>query len=381
MTAAKSSGPVARTVRIASRVSTLELLLDLVFVFTISQVAEIIVAQPTWEAVAQAAVTMALVWWMYDAFVWLTNQSTPDTTLIRLLLIAGMAGFLAMSLAIPDAFGSAGLLFGVSYLVVVLIHAGIFIAHGGTGARTMLRAGPINLVVSALLIASGFVTGPLDWVFFLLPLPLCFLASTLSTRIGLQVGAAHFVERHGLLMIIAFGESIVSVSAGLTAHEGQLQLALSAVATVAIVAALWWCYFTGDNVRAERAFGLTKTRERTTLTLTAFFVCHLVMILGLVGLAAGLRLSLPHAFEPASTAAAWLIAGGVAVYLVGHAEYRRELDLGPWHWRLIGAVICLACGFVGPRIPVLEQLAVLTIVVAAIPMIESIPRARSSERT
>jgi low temperature requirement protein LtrA len=375
MTSVEVPGPLGRVGRVASQVSTLELLLDLVFVFTISQVAGIIVADPTWVSIARAAVTMALVWWMYDAFVWLTNQSAPDTTVIRFLLIAAMAAFLVMSLAIPDAFGSSGTVFGIAYLVVVLIHAGIFIGRAGPGGlRTIVGTAPINVTAALLLIASGFVTGPLDWLFFLLPLPLFAIAGSIAAGGGIRLEAPHFVERHGLLMIIAFGESIVSVGAGLTGHRLGGSLIIGAIAAVAMVAALWWCYFAGDDERARGAFSGARGKHRTTLALTGFYLCHLVMILGLVAVAAGLHLVVPSVFTAPSPPAAWLLAGGVAAYLLGDAEYRRELGLGPWRWRVLGALLCVAAGAVGPAIPTIGLLLVLIVIVAAVAVTDGLRR-------
>ncbi|MEY9952281.1 low temperature requirement protein A [Leifsonia sp. EB34] len=334
-----------RIARVASRVSTIELLFDLVFVFTIGQLTAVIVQSPGVDSVLRAAAILAVVWWMYDAFAWLTNQAVPDTVPVRVLLIAAMAAFLVLSLAIPDVFTGSGVLFGVAYLTVVIIHSGLFIARGGRGSvRVMLRVGPLNAVAALLLIASGYATGWLEWALFLAPLPLFLVSGLLARSSPFAIGASHFVERHGLLMIIAFGESIVSVGAGLTASGLRPQVVLGAVATVAMVASLWWCYFSGDDERAERSFGRASGRRGTTLALTAYYVAHFVMLFGLVGVAAGLHLSLADAFSPVTPAAAWLLSGGVAVYLVGDAEYRRELRLGPWAYRLIGAAGSLAAG-------------------------------------
>jgi len=333
VTLAPNTGPFARAARTASRVSTLELLLDLVFVFTISQVARIVVAAPGWDSVARAAIIMTVVWWMYDAFAWLTNQASPDTLAVRFLLILAMAGFLVLALAIPDAFDAAGVVFGVSYLVVVLIHGLLFITHTGKrGLPTMVLPGPLNIVIALLLIASGFVHGTADWVLFALPVPLIATAGIFASGQGVDLGATHFVERHGLLMIIAFGESIVSVGAGLTGHEVAPALIVGAVTSVAVVAALWWCYFSGDDSRAEESFERRDERARGTLALTAFYLCHLVMILGLVLLAAGLHLSSMDAFTRAPQPAGRFTCGGAALYRAADTEHRRELRIGPWRW-------------------------------------------------
>ena len=255
---------------VAARVSSIELLLDLVFVFTISQLAEILVVDPTWDALAQTAVLMAVIWWMYDAFAWLTNQARPDTTTERLLLIGAMAAFLVMSLAVPDAFGDSGVVFAVSYLVVVAIHAGVFISSGGpAAARAMRRVLLTNTAVGALLLAAAFVQGAADWVLFVAPFALFVVAGVISRRSGaFELGASHFVERHGLLMIIALGESIVSVGAGLAGHELDAAVIIGAIATVAVVATLWWSYFAGtDDERATETLGAAPAAERTSVAL------------------------------------------------------------------------------------------------------------------
>ncbi|UOQ88564.1 low temperature requirement protein A [Agromyces endophyticus] len=358
--------PADRIARIASRVSTVELLFDLVFVFTISRVAEIVVHHPDATGIAQAALVLGLVWWMYDAFAWLTNQAAPDTAFVRIALIGAMAAFLVMSLAIPDAFGATGVLFGASYIVVAVIHAALFIHRGGrAAARRMLFVGPSNVLVGVLLVCSGFVEGPIDWVFFALPFALFFISAALSARGGFDPGATHFVERHGLVMIIAFGESIVSVGVGATGHEIEPALVVGAVLAVGLVASLWWCYFTGDDERAERAIAEAPREQRTRLALVAYYLEHLAMIFGLVLVAAGLHEVLGHAFAPVEASGAWLVAGGTAVYLVADAAYRRTLALGPVAWRLGAAALALATVPLGTAVSGAVQLAAVIAIVAA----------------
>ena len=359
-----------RLARATERVSSVELLFDLVFVFTITQVTEIVVAHPTGAGVAQAALTMAVVWWMYDAFAWLTNQSGEGAGL-RIGLVGAMVAFLLLAVAIPDAFGATGILFGFAYLAVVLIHFGLFAKFGAPGsARSMLRVIPFNAGGAVLLIVAGFVTGPADWILFALAIAVLVSTSFTSGPVGFDIGASHFVERHGLLMIIAFGESIVSVGVGAGSHEFDLAILVGTVLCVGVVAALWWCYFTGDDERAGRSMTGAPTQQRAYLALTAFALDHYVMIFGLVLFAAGVKLAIGDVFAVAPAAGAILLGAGVTLYLVGDARYRQELALGPAALRYAGAALAAASILLGLVVPSAWQLLALLVIVAGVIALE-----------
>jgi low temperature requirement protein LtrA len=364
---------VNRIAQTAERVSTVELLFDLVFVFTITQVTEVVVGHPGWAGVAEAALIMAVVFWMYDGFAWLTNLAPSGNVVLRIGLVAGMAAFLLLAVAIPDAFGGRGMLFGFAYLAVVLIHYALFVAVGQRGsARAMLRVLPFNLAGTALLIAAGYVTGPADWVLFSLALVALVSNTLVGGSSGFDLGGSHFVERHGLLMIIAFGESIVSVGVGAGRHEFDAAVLTGTLLCVAIVAGLWWCYFArGDEERAGSRLTERERRQRSTLALTAFGLDHYVMIFGLVLWAAGVTFAIKDVFAVVPPIAAWLLAGGVGLYLLGDARYRQELALGPSGIRYLAAVVCGATGLVGVLVPVVWQLALLLTVIVAVIALEA----------
>src|SRR6185369_6105814 len=151
----------------AVRVSTLELFFDLVFVFTITQLAEALNEHLTWSMLGNVLLILAVVWWMYSGYAWLTNAVAPNSTTRRTLLLTGMAGFLVMALAIPEAFGEYGWLFGVSYLVVNVVHSALF-RQAGSAARVAMRViTPMNIVAALLVLAGGFLPEPyrhLCWI-------------------------------------------------------------------------------------------------------------------------------------------------------------------------------------------------------------------------
>jgi low temperature requirement protein LtrA len=197
------------------RVSTLELFFDLVFVFTITQLAGVLVDGEGLAALAQVVVMLLLIWWMYDGYAWLTNAIATDRLRFRLLLIGGMGGFLVIALAIPDAYDGDGLAFGVGYLAVVLLHAGMFV-RGATVSevRAILRIAPFNLLAVVLVLVGGAAGGDTQWTMWALTGALLWVTPRIATVEGFVVSVSHFVERHGLVVIVALGESIVVIGAG-----------------------------------------------------------------------------------------------------------------------------------------------------------------------
>src|SRR5664279_1556758 len=130
----------------AQSVRTLELFFDLVFVFTITQVTSILAGSPTPLGLARTAALLAVIWWMYGGYVWLTNALDLGGTGPRLLLLVGMAAFFLMSLAVPRFFESGrwGVVLGIAYLVVVMVHFAGFLRTSGRSG--ILRIGPLNTV-------------------------------------------------------------------------------------------------------------------------------------------------------------------------------------------------------------------------------------------
>jgi low temperature requirement protein LtrA len=169
-------------------------------------------------------------------------------------MLVGMAAYLVVALAIPHAFGDSGVTFGIGYLVVTLVHTGLFLRSSHESAvRAMFRLGPYNTITAGLLLAAGYTSGGTRWAIWTAAFVLHW-ASPLATAVGgFRIRAAHFVERHGLIVLIALGESVVAVGIGVRAHDLSAGRIVTAVLGLALASALWWLYFDGEDVRAERA--------------------------------------------------------------------------------------------------------------------------------
>jgi low temperature requirement protein LtrA len=347
------------------RVTTLELFFDLVFVFTITQLTTVVYRSPDATGLLQVVLMLTVIWWMYGGYAWLTNAVRADTAARRLTLLGGMGGYLTLALTIPRAFSGSGLAFGLAYLVVVGIHSALFTQAADMSARALVRLSSSNICAAAVVVAGGAAGGTAQYVLWAGAGLFEWLLPTLRrTEGGFAVAPAHFVERHGLVVIIAIGESVVAVGFGASHLPVDATLLASALAGLALSACLWWAYFGADAERAEAALGRLPGPRRSRAALLAFGYWHLLMLLGILAVASAQRHAAEHAFARLSWSRAAILAGGVAVYCVGNVLFRRELRLGRTRIRMAAAGLAAATAPIGawasPFAELLALIAVLT---------------------
>jgi low temperature requirement protein LtrA len=360
------------------RVSTLELFFDLVFVFTITQLTSVLANHPDGVGVLRVVLMLVVIWWMYGGYAWLTNVVAPDRLAYQLLLLGGMAAFLVLSLAIPTAFGGGGIAFGVAYLVVVLIHAGLFTrSQAGASGAAILGVAPLNLVAAISILAAGIVGGTGRGILWGVAVAVIILPSLRPADPRFEIAPGHFVERHGLVVIVALGESVVAVGIGATAHALTAGLIAVAVLGLALTACLWWAYFgEGEDQKALQAMRSASPRDRPRLALNGFYHWHLLILFGIIALASALEQAIAHPGEPLAFARALALGGGVACFLAGDALFRRTLSIGELRWRLAAAPLALAAIPLGTEVSAVTQLAALVAVLLGSLMLEL--RGRSS---
>ena len=347
-----------------AQVSTLELFFDLVFVFTITQLTVELTADPSLGGVLRAALLFGNVWWMYGGYAWLTNAVPPRAPAVRLLLLVGMGGFLLIALSIPTAFGSGGVIFGLGYMVVTLVHTGLFLRSSQQSVfKAVGRLGPFNALSATLLLVAGFTPTTPRLVLFAAGFVLHWVTPYLSGTSGFRIRSGHFVERHGLILLIALGESVVAVGIGLTQIGLPTGRVITALLGLALTAGLWWLYFSGDDLRAEVALESAPEAERPRMALNAFGYVFLMTLGGIVLLAAGVKLAVVHYQEPATTAAALFLATGACLYALSLSCFRWVLGSGSLTPRLLLAVLVLPTAIIGTRVSSLAQLVTLVLIV------------------
>jgi low temperature requirement protein LtrA len=346
------------------RVSTLELFFDLVFVFTLTQLTTLLADDLSAKGMVRVVLIFDVLFWMYAAYAWLTNMVPPDRPARRLLLIGGMAAFLVCALAVPQAFDGGGVAFGLGMLLVVLVHGGLYASVAGVGV--LWFAAP-NFVAALCLIAAGFLDGPAAYALWAVPVVNQFVTPRLSTRVAarLRVRPRHFVERHGLLLLVALGESVVAIGIGLGGEPLNLGLFAVAVLGLALAAGLWWTYFAGDEEGAERALAAATAERRFRLANNAYFYAFIPMLVGVIVIAAGVKKSIGHIGDPLAAGPALALAGGVALYLAGDVAFRRVLGIRPVGHRAAAAALALATLPLGMSLAAGVQLVGLVAVLVA----------------
>ena len=223
--------PPAR-IRGAQRVTPLELFFDLVFVFALTQVTGFLSNHLTWVGMLQGAALLAALWGAWAAYSWLTNAVPAEEAIpARLVIFCAMAAMFVASLAIPGAFGEYGVIFGLAYFVVQLLQVVLFALATGREPerRAILRLAPGFLGAPALLIVAGFLDGYAQGALWAVALAIDYGVAYVRGVSGFRIHPGHFAERHGLIVIIALGESIVAVG------EGASGLALDPGVIVAVV--------------------------------------------------------------------------------------------------------------------------------------------------
>jgi low temperature requirement protein LtrA len=349
------------------RVTPLELFFDLVFVLAITQCTALMAGDLSWEGLAKGLLVLAVLWWAWVGYSWLTSVVDPEEGTVRFAVFAAMAGLLVAALCVPDVYEDQGLLFAGAYGVVRIGHLVLF----GVASRdqpTLRRSVWTGLVPSTvvgvtLLAVASQLDGVAQGALWLVAISLDMAGPLIFGSEGWQLVPRHFAERHGLIFIIALGESIVAIGVG-AEHGVDAGVVAAAVLGMAVAAAMWWAYFDVVALVAERRLALAPPgREQNELARDSYSFLHLPMVAGVVLIALGMKKTLEHVDEPLATEAAAALVGGLALYLLSHVAVRLRNVGSVNKDRLLVAVLLLALVPAATEVDALVTLAAVTVVI------------------
>lgn len=345
-------------------VTNLELFFDLVFVFTITQVTNVVREAHDVDGFLRALAILTVTWWMYDGYCWLSNNVGPNTLSTRLPMLAAMASFLVMAIATPDAVHHGSWPFAVAYAAVVGIH-GLQFGRSSLGgsSRAILQVLPLNAAVAVGLGVSAALGGDDSRLGLALAAGIVVVAAVRVQGSGFTLRPEHFAERHQLLIIIALGEIVVASGVGAEERLDQSGVLVSVILSITLLSALWWVYFGGDDARAAEALTAAEEGRVSNAAFWGYSMGHLLHVLGLVLVAAGLHEVVAHPTHELSWRFAVLLAAGTAVFLLAQVLFRRRLAIHAGWWLLAGAVLSVPTAALGSQVGALAELAVLPAVV------------------
>jgi low temperature requirement protein LtrA len=374
---------ISAVMRDGERVTPLELFFDLVFVLALTQCTTLIVRTPTWEGMLRGMLVLGMLWWSWTGYAWLTSVVDPEEGAVRLAMFAAMAAFLLAALCVPGAFGSEALLFACAYAAVRGAHIVLFLlaSHEDPALRrSVLGLAASTTAGSGLLFAAAFTTGAPQLGLWGLALVLDMGGPYLIGAEGWRLVPGHFAERHGAIVIIALGESIVAIGVGAKAVIGA-GIVAAAVLGVVVAAALWWVYFdVVAIVAAQRLERAPEGRERNEIARDSYSYLHFPMVAGIALIAVGIKRAIGHLDDPLRLVPAVALLGGAALYLLAHVAFRlrnmRTLNLR----RLLCAIVLLVLLPAGTRLPALLTLGILAALLCALVAYEALRYAEVRER-
>ncbi len=347
-------------------VTPLELFFDLAFVFAFTQVTALVTAEPTWAGVGKGLLVVAVVWWAWAGYARLTNRLDPERDLPRLLMLAALAAMLIIALAIPKVFTTAGVVFAVAYLVLRCLHLAL--------TRVTARRGPPEqggtlwtaanlLVTTAALLAAAAADGSARVAWWAVAAAFTFVWPLLGAPDAWAVRApSHFVERFGLIIIIALGESVVALGVGLGDQELGAATITAALLGTVVVASLWWTYFDWVVYVAGRRLQDATGPEQARLARDVYAYLHAAMVAAIVMFAFGVEQVMGETSKPLEAPAAAALGGGVSVYFAAHVLLRLRIGGGLGRGRPVAAIATAGLVPLAAVLPAISTLAALVVV-------------------
>jgi low temperature requirement protein LtrA len=307
----------------SQNVTFVELFFDLVFVFSVTQVVGLLHHEFNWQAVGQAILVFWLVWWAWTQFTWTLNAANTTHTLIQTGTLLATAVAFFMAVALPDSFGERAMWFAITYVLVRGI--GLVLNYLVVSSDPSQRSAVRNFFILScggfiVVLAGGFLGGQWQiWLWagaILLDIVAVLIAGNFE---GWNVHPEHFVERHGLFVIIALGESLIVAAGSVTGTLVTGSLFVVAILAVIITCALWWTYFPRAKPILDHALETSRGLEKTQIARDAFSLWHFVMLLGVIAYAFAIEEGLAHTGEPLAIASRLSLAIGLFLFVGGMA--------------------------------------------------------------
>jgi low temperature requirement protein LtrA len=350
------------SLRSDERVTPLELFFDLVFVLAITQCTALMAAHPTWEGLGRGLIVLGLLWWSWVGYAWLTSVVDPEEGAVRLAIFAAMAALLVAALCVPGAFKHDATTFACAYGIVRFGQVALLWLAARDDAdlthsvNTLWASTTLGV---GIVLAGSFTSGGTQLAIWTGALLLDMAGPYFFGTEGWKLVPGHFAERHGLIVLIALGESIVAIGVG-AEHGVDAGVIGAAVLGTALAAAIWWLYFDVVAIVAARRLARAEVgRPQNAMARDSYSYLHFPMVAGIVLIALGMKKTLGHVEDPLKLVPAAALLGGAALYLLAHVAFRYR-HVHTLNTRRLGlAIVLVALVPVAGELPALALLAIL----------------------
>lgn len=180
---------------------------------------------------------------------------------------------------------------------------------------------------------------------------------------GWNIHPDHFVERHGLIVIIALGETLIVAASGLIAAPPTTMATLTGLLAVAVTAGLWWTYFHYPRTLFEHALASREGNARSCTARDVFSVIHFPVLCGVIAMAAATEQALAHPDQPLAADIRAALGGGALLFIYGTGAAMWRVTGRPPLMRGLLGLLAVAGVFAAGAIPVVAMAALLLVLV------------------
>jgi low temperature requirement protein LtrA len=363
-------------------VTSAELFFDLVFVFAVTQVSHFLLQHLDWVGALEAAFLLLAVWSCWIDTVLITNLLDPTRQAVRLALFALMAIGVIFSAALPEAFNSGGLIFAVAFALFQFGRT-VFIAWATRSRPAYFthfeRTAIWVAIYSSFWIAGGLVEGIPRFVCWAIALSLDYIMPAFGYPLPglgrgnfqvLEIEGGHVAERTSLFVMIALGESVLVTGATFASLKWSPEVIAAMASGLLSSMAMWWIYFTWSSDLAKSV--IARSNNPSRFIIRAFGYVPWIVVAGIVTAAVGDDLTLAEPHDPPSLAAASVLIGGTALFLLGALLFEFGA-LGKWsRIRLVALIATLLLIPLVPHLTTLMLSALATAILIAVAAAEHI---------
>jgi low temperature requirement protein LtrA len=374
---------IGAVMREGEQVTPLELFFDLVFVLALTQCTTLMSGQDSWEGLLKGLLVLGMLWWSWVGYAWLTSVVDPEEGTVRLVMFLAMGAFLIAALCVPGTFGADALAFAIAYAVTRVAHIMLFLLASREDPE--LRHSVLGLALSTaigagLLLLAAFTDGAPQLSLWGVALVLDVGGPLVIEPAGWRLVPGHFADRHGAIVIIALGESIVAIGVG--AHERvDAGIAGAAVLALVLAACLWWAYFDVSSIVAARFLErASPRREQNRLARDSYSYMHFPMVAGIALLAVGLKQTLAEVSDHLGLVSAAALLGGTALLLAALFAFRLRTMHTLGIRRLLCAIALLLVVPLHGEIPAIALLGIATGLLVAMILYEGLRYADTRDR-